>query len=581
MHSHKIIILLFIAFLLYATFGTSSLYAEKGTPTLPGQTCQTEPRRYWTPQEQWVWTQICEGEIADFNNGNHYGGMLDPRKSEEWLKYRNRILTPEFLKMILLHEPFRGALTHHGVRIVGAWLEDPIDLSHATLAHPLLLESSRFDKDVNLSFLKTPFLISLNGSKFNGKLDMNAIEVKSHLFMSDGAEFNIVEFTSAKIGGQISMSGSNFNGLLIMTSMDIGNLYMRDNAVFSDVDLASTKVGGQIDMTGSKFQGKLNMNSIEVKSHLFMSNSQQFNAEFNEVNLVSANIEGGIDLTGNVNNSIDLTDASIHKEFRLASKYGIARWKKGSILILSNTKVGSLEDSIKSWPLNLELEGFTYDRLDKFITDKGNEDTAIRNIKWLKDWMEKQKNYSPQPYEHLAKLLHQSGRKKDAREILFASKLREHRNATNVLYWVWVGYLLIFFYCGYYIRYTMKWFLILGLVLLSIFAFTEIKHWFWLNTILIFIGYGYHIDWALYWALILVIAGMCILRFSKQYQKYNLDYWGFAYSIDTLLPIIHLRKKHYDEMEFDGRVRVYFYFHKILGYVLASFIITGLTGIVK
>ena len=124
------------------------------------------------------------------------------------------------------------------------------------------------------------------------------------------------------------------------------------------------------------------------------------------------------------------------------------------------------------------------------------------------------------------------------------------------------------------------------MVLLIIFAFTEIRYWVWLNAVLIFIGYGYHIDWALYWALGLVIIGVFVLWISRQYRNKDLNhkdlkYCGLAYSIDMLLPIIHLRKYHYDDIELEGWVRVYFYIHKILGYALALFIIIGLTGIVK
>ena len=48
-----------------------------------------------------------------------------------------------------------------------------------------------------------------------------------------------------------------------------------------------------------------------------------------------------------------------------------------------------------------------------------------------------------------------------------------------------------------------------------------------------------------------------------------------------LLPIIQLRKKNY-EIELHGRWRrYYFYVHKIMGYVLASFLIAGLAGLTK
>jgi len=59
-----------------------------------------------------------------------------------------------------------------------------------------------------------------------------------------------------------------------------------------------------------------------------------------------------------------------------------------------------------------------------------------------------------------------------------------------------------------------------------------------------------------------------------------MKYFGMAYSIDMLLPIIELDKSHYD-ISLEGWVRVYFYVHKIFGYVLALFLIAGLSGLTK
>jgi hypothetical protein len=215
----------------------------KGTPTLPGETCQTVPLDRWTPQEKWVWKQLCEGEIADFNKMGVYGGELDPKKPEDWPD--SRILTPVFLETILLHEPYRGALTHYGVRIIGAWFREPLDLSNAILDHQLWLHASRFDKDVVLVSLKTDYMIFLRNSKFDGVLDMSLMEVGSSLLMSDGAEFKEVYLVGAKIWGQISMIGSKFTGELDMNSMEVGgSLFMRGGAEFKEVDLGGARIGG-------------------------------------------------------------------------------------------------------------------------------------------------------------------------------------------------------------------------------------------------------------------------------------------------------------------------------------------------
>ena len=51
-------------------------------------------------------------------------------------------------------------------------------------------------------------------------------------------------------------------------------------------------------------------------------------------------------------------------------------------------------------------------------------------------------------------------------------------------------------------------------------------------------------------------------------------------SLDTLLPIFQLRKEHYD-IDLEGFARYWFYGHKLMGYVLASFLIAGLAGLTK
>jgi hypothetical protein len=51
-------------------------------------------------------------------------------------------------------------------------------------------------------------------------------------------------------------------------------------------------------------------------------------------------------------------------------------------------------------------------------------------------------------------------------------------------------------------------------------------------------------------------------------------------SFDLLLPIVELDARHY-EFVFEGWQRYYFYAHKLMGYVLVSFVIAGLSGITK
>jgi hypothetical protein len=265
----------------------------KGNPPFPGEPCETEPQQNWTEQEKWVWKKVGSGEIANFNEGDHYGGPLDPKKPEGWPE--NRVLRPKFLETILLHEPYRGALTRHGVSIIGAWFNEPNDLENATLAHELYLVSSRFDSDVCLRYLKSPCIISFESSKFKGKLNMNGLRVESSLFMRNDAEFAEVILRGARIGDQLDMSNSKFNGKLDMDALRVeSSLFMRNDAEFADVKLISARIGDQLDMSNSKFNGKLDMDGLRIESGLFMRNG----AEFSEVILRCAKIGNQLNFIG-------------------------------------------------------------------------------------------------------------------------------------------------------------------------------------------------------------------------------------------------------------------------------------------
>ncbi len=175
--------------------------------TLPGETCIVNPHPKWTPQEIWVWTQVCVGKVADLNTFEALREPLDSRKPEGWSK--DRIISPSFLETILLHEPYRGTIGRNGVDIVGAWFREPLSLSNASISNLFALRNSRFDSDVTFSLLKTPFSVSLAGSKFNGNVNMDGLVTDGNLILGNNAEFSKAVFLNhAKIGRQLVMSYS-------------------------------------------------------------------------------------------------------------------------------------------------------------------------------------------------------------------------------------------------------------------------------------------------------------------------------------------------------------------------------------
>jgi len=55
---------------------------------------------------------------------------------------------------------------------------------------------------------------------------------------------------------------------------------------------------------------------------------------------------------------------------------------------------------------------------------------------------------------------------------------------------------------------------------------------------------------------------------------------GAFFSFDLLLPIVQLHEPH-SKVVLDGVAKYDFAFHKLMGYVLASFLIAGLAGLTK
>ncbi len=119
---------------------------EEGRPVYPGNdNCPYDlpPHRTWKKQETWAWKErICLGKTADmsqFEGGDRVS--CNPEEVDDWPETRD--LSSAFLKTILNHEPYRGALPRTGVLIKCARFNEALDLSDMVLERPLWLTDSR------------------------------------------------------------------------------------------------------------------------------------------------------------------------------------------------------------------------------------------------------------------------------------------------------------------------------------------------------------------------------------------------------------------------------------------------------
>lgn len=614
---------------------------------LPGEPCIVKPMDEWTDIEKWVWIEICEGYDAnlDKRSGNTKFDPKNPNNNDKLLAKRK--LSTRFLRTILLHEPFPSAVPHRGVRIMGAYFEDEIDLRDASISQPLALTRSLFKSPVKMDRFTTPKSVDLSRSRFDDKLNMEAAKIGARLDMSGStfkdelemdsalikgdffmrtrlmreiplvvdlkkAEFGDVDLRRLQVGGVLDMSGCRIDGALDLSFASIkGDLFMRGNRLelfdwfrlhraskqsnFSreellsklaltekekfkanfagPVNLREVKIGGVLDMSGSSFKKEIDLSFASVKGDLLMRSYRgeafpllslileflqisEHRTTLQDVYMSRARIDGDLDVQGAKLGKLDLTSTRIERVFRLGSynwnkkrKVSEAENKKHGkfiirALMLRNASIGTIQDTTDAWPEDLELDGFTYKRFESGEKEtlcersRGWPNTNWCITDWFIKWLAKDKSYSPQPYLHLAGVLRDAGFSGVADRILYENREHERKNSTWSEYWLLTLLWLVF---GY--------------------------------------GYGWRSLLTLFWAGVFVVIGTVILPIrDERYKKEKLGFW---YSLDMLLPAIHLREQHY-EVDLKTRwIRVYFFIHKIIGFVLTFFLLSGLSGLTK
>jgi len=487
---------------------------------LPAATCPELPDNVsWSEQEHWVWNEVCAGREANLQQ--RYGGNETPRQVKNWPVQRD--LSERFLKTILLDDTYRTKIPDQGVLIRGARFRETIHLSHSQLKHDLWLTSSRFEgtpEALNLVGTEINGHLHLDYSTFLGRVNLDSIRADS-LSLRNG-NFSSVWLASAKFD-ELYIDDATVAGLLQMRSLEVARDISLRNSTLTEVVLRSAKVGGTLAIEGPRRHQDPVAESQGCGSNI----TPRLNSSSQSVDLTGATV-GTLTLGSLCYGPVDAPE----------------NWGVGAELILTGTSVHTLQDGLcrdngsnctdDTWPEHLKLTGFTYQELENFDYDR-ELDMAARPAAWWTDWIGRQE-YSRQPYEYLASILSKLGYKDKAEDILYAGKNRELKNTPFP---------------------------------------ASIK--LWLEGVLI--GYGYRIWYAVIWVAGFIILGVIVLRFSGEGRRNRMPY-GIAFSFDMLLPIVKLREYHYS-VDLKGWARYYFYFHKLMGYVLASFLIAGLTGLTK
>ncbi len=352
------------------------------------------------------------------------------------------------------------------------------------------------------------------------------------------------------------LSGSDptqLDGGSCPTFSDPGSWEPRQGATFlGHVSLAEGRVGGALEASGANFNGNLNMGGLQLEGSLYMNK-----AAFGPI--------------------LTLTGTSVRGDIQ----YG-----------------GGRPPSKQA-----DLVGFQYER----VLSEGLETQQVDVQTLLSDLLALQRFSSPQPYEHLASVLRRMGDPEAATYVLYEGAKRNWwsrvQNIINQLselkrsfsWTTMVGVSAFAFSFG-----GFSVLMLYGRVFLSLLSLGlagALAMWFHLTSIAlswtatsveflygIVVGFGQYPELAMFWVVVFTLLGALILRRSPEARGKGWP-WCIGASLDHLLPIVELNKEFSDFFDDPKRERMsdrqlaYFAFHALVGFVLASFVVAGLSGL--
>jgi hypothetical protein len=255
--------------------------------------------------EQWVVTQTSAGEIADL--------------SKQFKEKDKRKLSAHFLEELLTGALPGIKLHRHGARIIGAIIDEPVDLENAQIPCEVWLEHCQFNASANfnganfagtISFENSAFKTDagfnsikagravFNDAVFEGPVDFVSADVVSN-FEANGTKFQnkekAADFSGMKVRGYAFFNGAVFEGAANFASADIGSNFEAHGAKFQNkekiANFASMKVGGDVSFNDAVFEGPVSFILADIAGN-FSGRGAMFQNKETGANFSSLKVRG-------------------------------------------------------------------------------------------------------------------------------------------------------------------------------------------------------------------------------------------------------------------------------------------------
>jgi hypothetical protein len=406
------------------------------------------------PAERELMSACAVGQLA----------IIGEQRPDKRVPGRN-LIRASFIRFLALGGDAETSIHEVGIQVCGAWIEGDIDFSHCELTVPIVLLRSSISGNIELTDAITRSII-IDGSCMAG-IFADRMHCKGNFAGRNISPVKQVRLISARIDANLEFSGaklrSNKNTSLLCNNTSIrGDLFINDGFTAScGVSLVGTSIGGDFFAHGANIKNSqglaLNASHMEVRGDAQFCDGCHIEGETRllrarigrELNFDGAKLENpngialGIDQV-RIEDNLRLTNATFKGEVRLLNSqiegdvylFG-SRFSGQSLLgcdgaeirsglffreileppayvSLSAAHVGTLLDDLQSWSAvgQISIDGFRYDRL-------GNSAPidAESRIQWLRKQNpdDLERNFKPQPWEQLSKVLREMGSERDAR----------------------------------------------------------------------------------------------------------------------------------------------------------------------
>jgi hypothetical protein len=202
--------------------------------------------------ENWVVQQVAKGQEADLK--------------KQFPDEKDRKLSAHFLEQLLTGELPGLKLDRHGVRILWAVVDGPIDLSNAEIPCEVDLKACQFKDRVNFNFAHFKAGVSFYQGTFKEKAGFNTMKVDGTAVFEEAKFEALADFTATGIGIQFNADRASFTNRASFNGMKVGQTAFFREAVFDgQADFGLAEITGNFEANSARFQKYASFKSMKVK----------------------------------------------------------------------------------------------------------------------------------------------------------------------------------------------------------------------------------------------------------------------------------------------------------------------------